>query len=786
MKSLLSLAAIIFISMSLNAQSTQTVRGKISDKVSKETLIGATIQLLGGDGSIITASDANGNFRLSNVPLGRQTIKVSYLGYRETLTTIIITSGKESIMNIELEESVILGKEINIVAERRKDKPINEMTTVSARSFTIEETNRYAGSLNDPSRMAANYAGVSGANDSRNDIVIRGNSPLGVLWRLNGVEIPNPNHFGSLGSTGGPVSILNNNLLDNSDFITGAFPAEYGNALAGVFDLKMRSGNNEKYEFLGQVGFNGFELGAEGPISKKNGSSFLLNYRYSTLGVFKTLGINFGTGAAVPEYQDISFKVDVPTNKLGRFSIFGIAGKSYIEILDKDRDTTEVNLYGPDDRSDGYFGNTMAATGISHLHFFGKNSYGKLSLTFTHAGEEYKVDSVSPIDVSKIPSYRNNSYSNKIAANYFVNNKFSSRDNLKTGITFNRYNFQYTDSFLNDDLFFQTITNTKGDVNLIEAYSQWQHKFNDQLTLNSGIHYQYFAYNETQAVEPRIGLRWEIKEGTSLSLASGIHHQLQPLYTYFTKTLNDNGTYSLTNTDLDFTKSIHYVLAFDKALSKDMRLKTEIYYQDISNVPVEKRSSYFSMLNEGADFGVSNVDSLENKGKGKNYGIEITWEKFYSKGYYFLLTASVYESKYKGSDGVERNTAFNGNYVLNVLAGKEWKIKKENVLALNLKLTNAGGKRYTPVDLVASAASNSTEYKREQAFEKQFKAYFRTDVKVSYRINRKKVTHEMSLDVDNVFNTKNIFRQIYNPNSNSITTEYQIGLFPVPQYRITF
>lgn len=143
------------------------------------------------------------------------------------------------------------------------------MATVSARSFTVEETSRYAGSLNDPSRMAANYAGVSSTSDARNDIIIRGNSPLGVLWRLNGMEIPNPNHFGSLGTTGGPVSILNNNLLDKSDFLTGAFPAEYGNALAGVFDLQMRSGNNEKTEFLGQVGFNGFELGAEGPIGKK-------------------------------------------------------------------------------------------------------------------------------------------------------------------------------------------------------------------------------------------------------------------------------------------------------------------------------------------------------------------------------------------------------------------------------------------------------------------------------------------------------------------------------------
>lgn len=320
---------------------TQTVRGTITDKQSKEPLIGASIVWLDSSIFIGTTADINGNFRLNNIPVGRQSFKISFLGYRETVITSIITSGKEVVLNIELEQSVVTAKAVTIVAEKQKDKPNNELTTVSARSFTIEETSRYAGSVGDPSRMAANYAGVSGANDSRNDIIIRGNSPTGLLWRLNGIEIPNPNHFGSLGTTGGPISILNNNVLDKSDFLTGAFPAEYGNVLAGVFDLQMRTGNNEKNEFMAQVGFNGFEAGAEGPISKKQGSSYLINYRYSTLGVFSALGINFGTGTAVPKYQDVSFNINLPTNKAGKFTLFGMGGISGIEVLEKDRDTTK-------------------------------------------------------------------------------------------------------------------------------------------------------------------------------------------------------------------------------------------------------------------------------------------------------------------------------------------------------------------------------------------------------------------------------------------------------------
>ncbi|HET6993225.1 MAG TPA: TonB-dependent receptor, partial [Bacteroidia bacterium] len=292
---------------------TQTVRGQIVDNQTKSELVGAIV-LLADTGVYMrnTTTDVNGNFRFENVSVGRHLIVFKYSGYKERSMPIIVTSGKETVLNIEMEESVIQNEEVVITDESEKTKPNNEMTTVSARSFTIEETSRYAGSLGDPSRMAQNYAGVSGADDSRNDVVIRGNSPLGVLWRLNGADIPNPNHFGSFGSTGGPVSMLNNNILDNSDFMTSAFPAEYGNAIAGVFDLKMRNGNNEKFEFLGQVGFNGFEAGMEGPFTKKHNASFLVDYRFSSLTLFEKMGADFGIGDAVPKYQDLSFKLNFP------------------------------------------------------------------------------------------------------------------------------------------------------------------------------------------------------------------------------------------------------------------------------------------------------------------------------------------------------------------------------------------------------------------------------------------------------------------------------------------
>lgn len=777
---------LLLSTVTLFAQPTQTVRGTIKDKLSQQTLIGATVILVDSTMTNGMVTDIDGNFRFEKVPLGRQVLLIKYLGYKEVSMPVVVTSGKEVVTNISLEQMVLEGKEVSIIAERKKDKANNEMTTVSARSFTIEETSRYAGSLGDPARMATNYAGVSGANDARNDIIIRGNSSLGVLWRLNGVDIPNPNHFGSLGVTGGPLSILNNNQLDKSDFLTGAFPAEYGNATAGTFDLQMRSGNNEKYEYLAQIGFNGFELGAEGPLfKKKNAGSFIINYRYSTLGVFKALGIDFGTGTSVPEYQDISLNLNLPTQKIGKFTLFGIGGISSATVLDKDRDTTKENLYDNNMRTDGYYKNNMGVLGLSHVFFFNSNTYSKLIIAVSTTGQNYKMDSIAEIDNSAIPWYRNNSNQQKFTANFSINKKFSSKNFIKAGIIADRIEASYKDSIL-EETAFRIITSTEGGSYLYQVYGQWQHKFSDKLSVNTGLHFQQFSLNKSYAIEPRFGIKWEMKEGQSLSFGTGIHSQLQPMYVYFQQTYYPDGSHQQLNKDLKMTKSYHYVLAFDKSFKNNIRLKTETYYQYITNVPVEQNPTWFSMLNEGADFGVSSVDSLTNKGKGENKGVELTFEKFYSRGYYFLLTASVFDSKYKGSDGVLRNTAFNGNYTLTALGGKEWTIRKKNSVGINFRTVYAGGKRYVPVDTEASKLKGKTEYDEDNAYKKKFKDYFRTDIKVSYNINSKHLTHEFALDIDNVFNTKNIWQQYYDAKSNTIRTEYQIGLFPIPLYRLTF
>lgn len=770
------------------AQSSQTVKGKIVDEASRSPLPGVNVFLINSEPLIGTTTDANGNFKLTKIPVGRHSFKVSLLGYEEqTLSNILVTSGKEVELNIALVEKVNRINEVDIVYKKSTDKisTNNEMSTVSSRSFNLEDTKKYAGALGDPSRMAANFAGVVGANDSRNDIVVRGNSPQGMLWQMEGLNIPNPNHFGALTSTGGPVSMLNNNNLDKSDFMTGAFPAQYGNATAGVFDLKLRNGNSDKSEFVGQIGFNGFEFGAEGPFSKKSKASYLVNYRYSTLGVFNALGINFGTGTAVPYYQDINYKVFLPLSKKTSLTVFGIAGTSKVDFLGNEVDTTKPDLYNSANTNTKVkYGTSI--TGLTMNHQFNTKTNLKLTAGFSTTNEDFKGDSISYLTREEFPSAEANFKTAKWSFNGIASHKINSRNTIQLGFInegthFNLYNAKiYVNSTKRENV------NVEDEIYMLQTYAQWKHRFNEKISLNTGLHSQYHSLSEAVSVEPRLGLKYLMGSRSSLSLAYGLHAQAQNIYTYYVITPTSTGL-EYTNKKLDYTYSNHYVLAYDLSITEYTRIKIETYYQSLYNIPITQNASSFSAVNTGADFGPSNVDSLVNTGTATNYGVEFTLERFYHNGFYYLLTTSLFDSKYKGSDGVERNTAFNTKYVLNALAGKEFKIgKKGNVLALNLKVTQSGGRYLTPIDFAASSVRKEAVYDESKAYTELQDPYFRTDFKISYRQEHKKYSSEFAIDFQNITNQKNIFRQSYNPESNSITTEYQQGFFPVPMYRVTF
>lgn len=792
MKKLLLLAFMLPIADSfLSAQSIfQNIKGRIIDKQSQSPLVGATVKIL--NSSLGAVTDEGGYFKIENVPVGRVTVGISYLGYKPvTLNNLDLSSGKEMVLDIELEENVIEAQEVIVNASKDKITTNNDMATVSARTFSIEESQRYAGARNDVARMASNFAGVQSSNDALNDIVIRGNSPVELLWRLEGVDIPNPNHFGDFGSTGGPVSMLNNNVLANSDFLTGAFPADYGNAVSGVFDLKMRNGNDEHYEFLGQFGFNGFELGAEGPFSKKNHSSFLVNYRYSTLGIFTALGINFGTGSAIPYYQDLSFKLNFPSDKLGRITVFGLAGKSHIDFLAEDA-TDSQNFY-TNSLTNLRDRNTIGVIGASHTYLFSSNTYGKLTVAFTHQQKQDDVDSVDAATQTAHDVYNANFNNDQVFLSYFINKKFSTKNTIRTGIYASRLHFSIADSFYRaSENKFITLSDYNGNTILWQPYISWQFRPTDKLTFTTGVHALFLGLNKTYSLEPRFGMKWQFNPRQSLNFGYGLDGIMQPVYAYFRTTELADHSLIETNRDLGFTKSHQVVLGYDFVFSSTLRLKIETYYQRLFNVPVERRTSDFSMLNNGSYSGQI-PDSLYNGGTGHNYGIELTFEKFLDHGFYFLFTTSLFDSKYRGSDDVLRNTAFNSNFIFNLLAGKDFELnrgkegaKNLKVLAFDGKITWAGGRRYTPIDLEQSILYGEAQYDHSQVYDQKFPPYLKADARISFRLNSRKIRQEWSFYVENFTNNRNALEQRYDPVSKQVTTIYQLGFFPVGQYRIEF
>lgn len=771
------------------AQLTQTLRGRVVDKDSKQPLIGANIIVLESDPFIGTTADLDGYFKLEHIPIGRIAVKVSYIGYEDiVLPNIELNSSKQAVLQLEMQENAILGKEVVVTADRDKTETLNQMATVSARTFSVEESQRYAGSLNDVSRMAQNFAGVGIVNDQRNDLIIRGNSSFGVLYRLEGIDIPNPNHFSFQGSTGGPISILNNNVLSNSDFFTGAFPAEYGNAYAGAFDLHLRNGNDQKHEFLGQMGFNGAEFMAEGPLSRKSRASYLVNYRYSTLELFKLMGLSFGT-VAVPQYQDGNFHINLP-DKHGKWDVFGLGGVSNIAFLDSEKDPDD--LFFDNQGEDLYYGTSMAAVGLSRTQLIGTKSYLKATLSWSYNGRSIVNDTLNSVGAA-YNVYRNDSKEGKYSLMLMYNRKFNNKHTTRIG------------SF-NDLLFFNMKENIwieslqeyfarsdfKGTTWLLQPFVQHQYRPGEKWTINGGMHFLIFLLNESFTIEPRLGVKYRAAPRLTLGAAYGRHGQLPPMLLYFRKTQKANGETIIRNRDLTPLLSDHYVVSADYRVSEQTHVKVEAYYQILSNVPIDSLNTTYSVLNQGANFDFSYPQRLVNEGGGRNYGVEITLERFLNRGFYYLLTASLFNSEYSAQNGNIYSTAFNGNQSYSLLAGKEWRLtknldaKNQLKLTVDARLSYAGGLRYTPLNRSATDLTGAAVYDYNQHFAKRYPDYFRPDVRIALKMNGKKITQEWAVDLQNVINRKNIFSREFSSQSLQLEDRYQLGFLPVVLYRVYF
>lgn len=767
---------------------TQTIRGTVQDKATQQPLVGVTVYLRGTDPIIGSVTDQAGQFSLTEVPVGRYQLVASSVGFETfTVPNLLLGSGKEAVLSILLEQTA---KNLDEVVVTDRPPPAQTTSPISSRTFSVEETRRYAATFFDPARLVTSFPGVVGVNDQANHISVRGNSPNSLLWRLEGVDIVNPNHLSNAGTfgdrrvqSGGSQSILSAQVLDDSRFYSGTFPATFGNAVGGVLDMHLRKGNNQRREYTAQAGLIGLEFAAEGPFRDDYDGSYLVNYRYSTVGILTNgLGLDFG-GERI-SFQDLSFNLSFPTDRAGEFTVFGIGGTGS-NVFEAARDSAEWEAQ--EDRFDVAFTNDMAAVGITHTLPLGSKSLLKSVIAASAVASNQRSDWVS--DTYEPTRILDDRYQeNRVSLASSIIHKVRGNSTLQSGFYFDNLYYQLSSTEGRVDAESQPLVQGQGSSQLIRPYVDSKLALSSQWVANAGLHFAYFTLNNSRSLEPRLSLRWNSRAEAAhpqyVTLAYGRHSQLQLPGVYFSSGLPDESLAS--NRDLGFTKSDQYTVAYDYRWTGSLRLHTEVYYQRLSNVPISVFNNSFSALNLLEGFV---REPLVNQGTGRNYGWEVSVEKSLSDSYYFLLSGSLYESKYTGADGIERDTRFNGNYALSVTGGKEflWTKKgKRRVIGINLRSAYVGGLRVTPIDEGASVSTQATVFLEDRAFSEKLPAYFKVDTRLSLRKDTPRYSSVWSIDLQNATNRRNVAYQYYDTVQGQVLTQYQLGLIPILTYRIEF
>lgn len=756
---------------------TQTVSGVILDQTTKQPLPFANVMVVNSDPPIGAITDTTGRFILRNVPIGRISIQASFIGYDPVVVSeILVTTGRQSEVNLEMAESSAELGEVVVKAKESKNRALNSMSTVSARKFNVEEASRYAGGFDDPARLATSYAGVAG-NIGNNGIAIRGNSPRALLWRMEGVEIPNPSHFADVITFGaGGISALSSRMIDNSDFYTGAFPAEYSNALGGVFDLNVRKGNTLKRQYTAEVGLNGLEASTEGPFVKGKQSTYLINYRYSTLALLTPL---LPEDAAGISYQDVSFKVNMPT-KLGTFSVWGLGSMDNSgQLAERDSSKWEYDQ----DKQEGDAFTAMGAAGINHQITVKEKTHIKTQFATTGNLVRFDLDRMdSTTTLNPYSSIKNDHW--KYTLSSTVNHRFGPKHTLRSGVILNYLNYDLGFSrSLSDGQPPTTIVDEIGGEAHIQAFAQSQVRLHPLFRMNVGLHAQYFNFNRSYSIEPRLGAAWNISDDHTLNFGYGLHGQLEKLNFYMIQN-EVNGETIYPNKNLGFSKAHHLVLGYDWSINSALRFKAEAYYQYLYDLPIGTSGS-FALLNLSNSWFFR--DSLVNEGTGQNYGLELTFERFLKKGFFYMVSGSVFNSEYT-ANGTTFNTRYNTNYVVNLLAGKEWPFGKhdQHRVSISGKFTLQGGERISPLDYDASLAAQEVIYDETQAYSLRKPIVYLLHANFGLTFNGKKVSHGIAIKVLNATATKENLGHRFNYKTDQIETYEEVTIVPNFSYKIEF
>ena len=793
----LILVTILTICGVVNIQA-QTVRGTVTDAISGEKLIGATVKVVEtGTGSVV---DLDGNFRIDIPKSGRYTLETSYVGYEPNVMKEVLVAGvKEVVIDIQLRENNTELTEVVVRPRVNKEATVNPAVLTGGVLLSMEEASRFAGGYNDPARLVMSFAGISGEADG-SGLSIHGNAPERMQYRIEGVEVFTPNHFNDTWNAGyGLVSALNSNVIGNSDFFTSTFNANYNNALSGVFDVKMRTGNNAKYENILQIGTVSEELTLEGPISRKSNSSYIVNYRYGFTSLVDKLNLIDTDGAHV-DFQDFSAKLMFPTKRAGTFSIFGLGfydttwdervkledTHSAYDASDNDAKLAQL-LAGVSHKI--HLGNkwtwrTTAAYNMQHLkndiYYYGleRSAEGFISQPLAYEEPERKyLFSIQKVNEDRL--LFNTELSKQVTDRWLIQlgGEYSHR--------FFNLAYKSVDQLYAPVSTMHEYTKMKDDTGLANIFCQNLVRVSNYFSLSAGIAGNYFLLSKDFSVEPRASLKWDPDEKNSFSMGYGLHSMIEKLDAYFYRNADGN----LANKDLGLTKAHHLHATYVHKLNSNLTLRMNAYYEYGFDTPVGIDGSTYCVTNR---YFFYTDEPLVNKGNTRNYGGDITLEHYMNRGFFGQTNFSLYKSQYRGVDKVWRNQLYDRGFMFKILGGKEWMIGK-NMLNVSVKYSIQGGLRYTPIDveqmranIAAGIIDDNPIYKDNEAFSQRFDPSGIVDLTISYKINRRHVSHTFAFEGLNILQTETPLYQRFDLGTLDVRTDKSGLSLPNIFYRLDF
>lgn len=745
----------VLITVNSQAQDMGGISGKVIDKINQQPVIGAVVEIIGT--GIKTGTDDNGFYYFESVPAGRYSLRYSSIGYiLLILDNIVVNSG---VITDKLAELDIVATDEIVVEDERFTKPGDIAT--SLKNLTSDEIRSTPGGFEDVGRVVQTLPGVSFVNDGRNDLIVRGGSPAENLFIVDNAYVPNINHFGSQGATGGPTSIINLDFIRDVNFITGGFSAKYGDKLSSVLEIKQREGSRIKLMADLNLSATGFGAVLEGPIGSEKKGSWLVSAKRSYLDfIFNAAGFGF-----VPEYYAFQGKGVYDLNKKNTLTLNIISNIDKVKFNNTDEEKKQNNSVLLDNDQWGY------VVGAEWKSLLSSKSYSTVNLTRTFTNYNYTGNDV----VTNTEYFKNISKEGETSLKAEYNIQVITTGQLTVGLEGKLVNFRNEIKKAQDTLYFiDPVTKSRyilDPVNITDerntykaaAFAQWTQFIANRIKLNVGLRYDYFEFIEKKNyLSPRASAQINLLHDLYLNLSYGIFYQ-SPSYVWLIS--------NPINRNLEDIRADHYIAGLEYIIMPDLKASVEVYYKKYSNYPVSEERPYFILANNGGNFENQNNFGLEpllSQGTGFANGIEFFVQKAFSKNYYFNASLSIFQAKYTSLDGVERNSDFDNRVLFTTFGGYQF----GDGWTLGGKFRFVGGRPYTPINPVDGTQLVS-EYNSAR-----LPNFYSLDLRLDKKWTFSSWTLNTYIDIQNITGRKNVTGYKWNKYTNEIETNESLGVLP--------